>query len=111
MAQLQAGQTDTGRVALQAMVDNDKISRGARVEAAYHLASLAHAAGSAADVRTQVERILTLDPSSPWAQRAMMLRIADAALAPAPAVSAPAAPAATAADESAEPVIKLNLGQ
>lgn len=111
MAQLQAGQTEAGRAALQALVDNDKISRGARVEAAYHLASLAHAAGSAADVRTQMERILSLDPSSPWAQRVMMLRMADASTPTAPAVAAPAAPAATAAEESAEPVIKLNLGQ
>lgn len=110
MAQLQAGQTEAGRAALQALVDNDKISRGARVEAAYHLASLAHAAGSAADVRTQMERILSLDPSSPWAQRVMMLRMADASTPTAPAVAAPAAPAAT-AEESAEPVIKLNLGQ
>lgn len=111
MAQLLAGQTDTGRAALQALVDNDEISRGARVEAAYHLASLAHTAGRSADVRTQVERILTLDPSSPWAQRAMMLRMADADPASAPAVSAPAKPAAPADEEAAEPVIKLNLGQ
>ena len=111
MSKVQAGQTEAGRTALQALVDNNKISRGARVEAAYHLASLAHAAGSAAAVRTQVERILSLDPSSPWAQRVMMLSLADAAPTGATAIAAPTTPAATAAEESAEPVIKLNLGQ
>lgn len=111
MAQLQAGQTEAGRTALQSLVDNDQLSRGARVEAAYHLASLAHAAGNAAAVRAQIERILSLDPSSPWAQRVMMLRMAEAAPTSAAPISAPTAPAAAAAEESAEPVIKLNLGQ
>lgn len=111
MSKLLAGQTDAGRTALQAMVDNDQLSRGARVEAAYHLASLAHAAGNAAAVRAQIERILSLDPSSPWAQRVMMLRMADATAPAAPALTAPSTPAAPAEAESSEPVIKLNLGQ
>lgn len=107
MAQLQAGQTEAGKAALKQLVDTDRIFNGVRVEAAYQLASLAHAAGQSTEVKQLADRIMQIDPASPWAQRAMMLRAEDTAAAPAATAAAPTTEAAPAG--KAEPVIKLNL--
>lgn len=108
MAQLQAGQTDAAKAALKQIVDNDRVFNGVRVEAAYQLASLAHVAGKSAEVQQLSERIMQIDPASPWAQRAMMLR-AEEPVATATAVTAPVAGKEAKSADKAEPVIKLNL--
>ncbi|QYM78066.1 hypothetical protein K0B96_12185 [Horticoccus luteus] len=100
MAKLQAGRTADGTAALQQLANDAKQLKGIRAEAIYHLATLASANGSADDVRKYSDQLIALDPTSPWAQRAMMLRATQPA--------APSAPAA-AAPEAAAPAVKLNV--
>lgn len=106
MAKLQAGQTAEGEAALKQIADRATEAKGVRLEAAYHLASFAQAAGRGEDVKKFTDQIIQIDPASSWAQRAMMLQAAlpAPAAAVAPASAAPA-PAAT----TAEPAIKLNV--
>ncbi len=99
---LKAGNTSGGQAALQSIADDATASPAIRAEAAYHLASLASAAGDRAKVTSLAERIGTIDPSSSWSQRAMILLSTmpvsanggDAAKndADSPAVSFPSAP-------------------
>lgn len=105
MTQIQAGQTAAGQAALQALADTVNAPKAVRTEAAYHLASLAHAAGDDAKFQQFARQIAQIDPASPWTQRIMMMQIAKPATA---ATTATALPAATATDE---PAIKLNLGK
>lgn len=106
MAKLQAGQTADAEAALKQIADRATEAKAVRLEAAYHLASLAQAAGRAEDAKKYTDQIIQIDASSSWAQRAMMLAAQSA-----PAVSAtPAASVAPAADAAAaEPAIKLNV--
>jgi predicted negative regulator of RcsB-dependent stress response len=109
MAQLQSGQASEGQSGLKQLVDASGVSKGVQVEAAYQLASLAHASGNAEVVKQYTDRIMQIDPASPWAQRAMTLRTAGPAMAASSASSVqPAAAATTAPGES---VIKLDLGK
>lgn len=99
MAKLQAGQTAEGQSALQQLANDTKQLKGIRAEALYHLATLAAAQGSSDDVKKYSDQLITVDPASPWTQRAMMLRASQ------PAKPAASAPAAT----DAAPQVKLNL--
>ena len=74
MAKLQAGKTADGEAALKQLAADTAEGKGVRVEANYHLASLASTAGKADDVKKYSEQILQLDPNSPWTQRVFMLR-------------------------------------
>lgn len=102
MSQLLAGKAAEGEAGLRKIVDDAALFKSLRAEAAYHLVSQAVGAGKAAEVNTLVEKLLQIDGTSMWAQRAMMLRAqmpaaAAAAASPAPA-AAPAAPAAGSGD-------------
>ena len=74
MATVQAGKTAEGEAALKQLAADATEAKGIRVEAAYQLASLAGVAGKSDDVKKYFDQIMQLDPSSPWLQRAMMLR-------------------------------------
>ncbi|MCC6415301.1 MAG: hypothetical protein IT582_05290, partial [Opitutaceae bacterium] len=107
MAQLQAGQTDAGKAALQTLADTSSAPVALRTEAAYHLASLAHAAGDDAKLKALAQQIAQIDPASPWTQRIMLMQLAK----PTASTAAPAQPAAPATTQTEEPTIKLNLGK
>jgi predicted negative regulator of RcsB-dependent stress response len=108
MAQIQAGQADAGQAGLKALVDRDSAFKGVRVEAAYQLASLAHTAGQAGAVKHYADRIMQIDPSSPWSQRVLTLRSDEPEQAPAATAAAPA-DSAKPAEAKPDSVIKLNL--
>lgn len=110
MAQLLAGQSDAGKSGLKALVDNEDIFKGVRVEAAYQLASLAHQDGHADQVKQYADRMMQIDPSSPWSQRVQGLR-ADEPAPAAAATTSPATPAAADANAGADSssTIKLNI--
>ena len=90
MAKLQAGKTADGEAALKQLAADTAETKGVRVEASYHLASLASTAGKADDVKKYSEQILQLDPNSPWTQRVFMLRASLPAVESAPVGSTPA---------------------
>lgn len=98
MAKIQAGQAAEGQTALQQLADDAQQLKGIRAEAMYHLATLAAERGAADDVKKFSDQLISVDPTSPWTQRAMMLR------ATTPTASTPA-PAA----DDASPQVKLNL--
>ena len=81
MAKVQSGKTADGEAALKQLATDANEPKGTRVEAAYQLASLANVAGRADDVKKYSDLVMQIDPTSPWLQRALMLR---ASLAPAP---------------------------
>lgn len=74
MAKLQGGRAADGEAALKAITADVNEIKAYRAEAGYHLASLASAAGDAADVKTYSDQLMQLDPASPWTQRALALR-------------------------------------
>ena len=74
MSKLQAGKTAEGETGLKQLASDTSESKGIRVEANYHLASLAATAGKADDVRKYSDQVMQIDPTSPWAQRVFMLR-------------------------------------
>ena len=89
MSQLLAGKATEGEAALKKIVDDATMFKAVRAEAAYHLVSQAVGSGKAAEVNVLVEKLLQIDGTGMWAQRAMMLR----AQMPAAAEAAPATPA------------------
>jgi hypothetical protein len=103
MALLMAGRTTDAESALQQLADRTTETAGVRAEAAYHLATLAQTAGRTDQVRKLSDQILQIDPSSPWAQRVLLLASAPAAGVPAQPVSE------TKETEPSDSVIKLNL--
>jgi hypothetical protein len=90
MSKLQAGKAADGINELKQLAADANVSKAVRVEALYHLASLAAGEKNSADVQKYSEQLMQLDPTSPWTQRAFVLR----ASLPAPAEPAPATPAA-----------------
>ena len=100
MAKISAGKAAEGTTDLKALAGDPNQFKGVRAEAAYQLTSLAADAGNGADVQKYADQLMSIDPSSPWAQRAMSLR------AMFPAVPAPAAPAAATKTDAA-PTVKL----
>jgi predicted negative regulator of RcsB-dependent stress response len=100
MAKIFSGKAAEGATELKALAGDPNQFKGVRAEAAYQLTSLAADASNGADVQKYADQLMSIDPSSPWAQRAMGLR------AMFPAVPAPA-PAAPAAAKDAAPAIKL----
>lgn len=74
MAKIQAGKTSEGETALKALAGDATQLKGVRAEAYYQLASLASESSKADDVKKFTDQLMQLDPSSPWMQRAMMLR-------------------------------------
>jgi hypothetical protein len=94
MAKIQGGKSAEGEAALKQLLADTTEAKSSRVEAAYQLASLASVAGRADDVKKFTEQVTAIDPTSPWMQRALMLRM-----------SLPATPAA--APSAAVPAVKL----
>lgn len=106
MSQIMAGQNADGVGSLEVLEASEMVSSGVRVEAAYHLARLAHTNNDAETVKTHTDQIMQIDPASPWAQRAINLQIE---VAP---VMSDAVSADTVENDSpkeSEPVIRLNL--
>lgn len=105
-AKAQAGKAAEAAAELKAIADDAKLPKAVRGEAAYHLTGLAVEAGNAADAQKHVDLLTQLDPGSPWAGRAMMLR------ATLPATPAPAAPAPAAGEKPADtatPAVKVEI--
>jgi hypothetical protein len=73
-AKLQSGKASDAEAALKQIASDENQLKAIRAEAAYDLASLASAAGKVEDVKKYSDQVMQLDASSPWAQRALMLR-------------------------------------
>lgn len=89
VSQLKAGDQAGGEAAFKAISADAALDKSVRLEAGYHLASLAAAAGKADEVRKLAEELSKLDAMSSWAQRATMLATAQPGAAQ-PAAQAPA---------------------
>lgn len=108
LAMIQGARTADGTAELQKLSNDVKQLKAVRAEAAYHLASLAATSGNATEVQTLAEQLMQIDPTSPWASRAMMLRAsmpAAAGPAPSPGVTIPS----TADGQADAPKIELKL--
>lgn len=92
MTKVVGGKAAEGTAELKQLADDVNQLKGVRIEAGYHLASIASEAGAAADVQKYSELLMQIDPMSPWTQRAVSLR----ASLPAPAVTEPAKDASAA---------------
>jgi len=97
MAKIQGGKTAEGEAALKVLAADANETKATRTEAAYQLASLASVAGRSDDVKKYSDQVMALDPSSPWLQRALMLRanLPVAESAPTPAATPSSTPAVT----------------
>jgi hypothetical protein len=73
MSQLNGSEKAAGEAALKAISADASLPKGARVEATYHLATLAREAGNAAEVSRLVTEASKIDPASNWSQRATAL--------------------------------------
>ncbi|MDI1320430.1 MAG: tetratricopeptide repeat protein [bacterium] len=89
-SQFSSGDQAGGEAALKALSADPAVFKSTRAEAAYHLASLAAAAGKADEVRKLAEQVSLIEANGPWAQRATIL------VASLPATGAPATVPATA---------------
>jgi hypothetical protein len=103
MAKVQSGKAAEGTNELKQLAGDTNQFNAVRAEAAYQVASLAAEAGNAADVQKFTDQLLQIDPSSPWAQRGMMLRATLPAPAVAPAANAASATAPAASTKEAAP--------
>lgn len=101
MAKVGMGKTAEAETALKQLSSDTAQLKAVRVEATYHLASLASEAGRADDVVKYSDLIMQIDANTTWAQRAMALR----ASLPAPAASA--IPSVSATPAAAAPEVKL----
>ena len=95
MARLLSGQAAEGESALNQIADDTNQLKGLRVEAAYQLASHAADAGKGEDVQKYTAKLMQIDGTSVWAQRAMMLRANTPVAAVAPAAGSAPVPTAT----------------
>lgn len=92
ISQVSGADTTAGTAALKALSTDTNIAKGIRVEAIYHLASLALESGNTDEVRRLVDEATRTDATNTWSARATALL---AAL-PAPGKTAdPAAPTLT----------------
>lgn len=74
MAQIRSGDESGGRETLRALANDTGASAAVRGEAAFHLASMAAAAGNADEVAALATQISSIDQMSTWSQRVMMLQ-------------------------------------
>ncbi len=86
LAKIQSGKAADGTTDLKQLAGDPNQFKGVRAEAAYQLTSLAADAANSADVQKYADQLMSIDPASAWAQRAMALR----AMFPAPAAPATA---------------------
>jgi hypothetical protein len=80
MSQLNAGEQAAAETALKAIGADATLPRGARAEAMYHLATLAHDAGNATEVGRLLAEINKIDANGVWAQRTTTLLATKAGL-------------------------------
>lgn len=76
MSQLNGSDKSAGEAALKAISADTALLKGTRAEAGYHLATLAHEAGNAAEVTRLVAEINKIDDTGLWAERAATLQVA-----------------------------------
>ena len=91
MCLLQGGQPAEGAALLQQLAGDANQLQAVRSEAAFHLSSMAFAAGKFDDVVKFTDLIMQIDANGVWAQRAILLRMRVPMSA---ATSAPATPGA-----------------
>lgn len=109
LAKAQGGKAAEASAELKQLAGDANQFNAIRAEAAYHLASLAAEAGDGAEVQKYSEQLMQIDPTSPWTQRAMMLRAAMPVTAPTPSPAAPSpAPTAPKKDD-ASPEVRITL--
>jgi hypothetical protein len=106
VAKIQAGKTSEGVADLKQLMDDANQLRAIRAEAGYHLSSLAADAGNGAEVQAISDRLMQIDPSSLWTQRALTLR-GNLPVTPAPAAATAGTAPATKQDEA--PSVQLKL--
>jgi predicted negative regulator of RcsB-dependent stress response len=92
IARIASGKAGEGATGLKALAEDANQFKGIRVEAAYHLASLAADTGVASDVVKYSDLLMQIDPTSPWTQRAFALRATLPPAAVAPEAKKEAAP-------------------
>lgn len=110
LAKVQAGKVPDGVAELKQLANDAKQFKAVRVEAAYHLASLAADSANGAEVQKYSEQLMQIDPSSPWTQRAFALRASlPVPATPAPAPSATSAPAASSKKDEPSPSVQVKL--
>lgn len=69
-----AGKTADAETALKQLFNDTNQLKSVRCEAGFHLATLAAQAGRASEVQSIAEQLLSINPSSPYAERAFTLR-------------------------------------
>jgi hypothetical protein len=106
IARIQSGKTAEGTADLKQIFEDENQLKAMRAEAGYHLASLAAETHNSDEVQKISDRLIQIDPSSLWSQRALSLR----ARMPVPAASSmPAAATPATKPAEASPGVKLNL--
>ena len=105
LAKISTGKAAEGTADLKQLAGDAAQLKGVRAEAAYQLTSLAAEAANGADVGKYADQLMSIDPQSPWTQRAISLRAMFPTAAPAPA------PAAKADDkkDAAAPAVGVKL--
>lgn len=103
MAKIQTGKTADGTAELKQLAGDPAQFKGVRAEAAYQLTSLAADAANGAEVQKFADQLMSIDPQSAWAQRAMSLR------AMFPAAPVPAAAAGEKKDAVAPAGVQIKL--
>lgn len=98
VAKVQSGKAAEGAAELKQLADDANQIKAVRLEATYHLASLAAEAGNTAEALKQVEQLSKIenDFSNPWVRRGMILRFSlppEAVATPAPEAAPAGAPA------------------
>jgi tetratricopeptide (TPR) repeat protein len=74
MALAQSGKTSDAEGSLRQILDDENELKSVRCEAGYNLAELAVSSGRSGDVQKLAERLMQIDPTSPFAERAFALR-------------------------------------
>jgi hypothetical protein len=91
MSQARDGKAGEAEAGFRQILDDDSQLKSVRCEAGYALAELAVSSGRGGDVQKLAERLMQIDPTSPFAERAFALRSEVSAPAPsAPAIAVPA---------------------
>jgi hypothetical protein len=87
-----SGKAADAEASLRQLINDTSLLKAVRAEACYHLATAELAAGRGAEVQRIAEQALSIDPTSPYAERAFSLRPKSAAPAAPGAIALPAAP-------------------
>jgi tetratricopeptide (TPR) repeat protein len=90
LSQARDGKLGDAEATLRQILNDDSQLKSLRCEAGYDLADIAASSGRAEDVQKLAERLMQIDPTSPYAERAFALRSELPAQAPsAPAIAVP----------------------